>query len=59
MWSGRYATPRTVKAWKDESKAFDALEDPPPEPGKLVCRTPITLGWTEFDRLYQIAQGFL
>ncbi len=55
MWSGRYATPRTVKAWEGETKAFDALEDPPPEPGRFTMRTPITFGWTEFDRLYQIA----
>jgi hypothetical protein len=59
MWSGRYAIPRNVKAWEDENKAFNALEDPPPEPGKYVFRTPITLGWAEFDRLYQIAQSFL
>ena len=59
MWSGRYATPRTAKAWEEENKAFDALEDPVPEPGKIVFRKPITMSWAEFDRLYQIAQSFL
>lgn len=59
MWSGRYTTPRTVKAWQEENRAFDALEDPPPEPGKVVLRTPTTFGWTEFNRLYQIAHSFL
>jgi len=54
-WSGRYPTPRTVKAWEDESREFDKLEDPPAEPGKIAFRKPITTGWREFDRLYQIA----
>lgn len=59
MWSGRYATPRTVKAWEEENRAFDALEEPPPSADKFVFRTPVTFGWTEFDRLYQVAHGFL
>ena len=56
-WSGRYATPRTVKAWEEENIAFDMLEDPPPEPGAYIFRTPITFEWSDFDRLYQMAKG--
>lgn len=59
MWSGRYAIPRTWESWAEENKAFDMLEDPPPEPGKFVFRRPITLGWSEFDRLYQMAKAHL
>lgn len=59
MWSGRYATPRTVKAWEEENKEFDALKEPPPSPGQFAIQTPVTFGWVEFDRLYQIAYGFL
>jgi hypothetical protein len=59
MWSGRYATPRTVKAWEEENRAFDALEEPPPNSGTFIFRTPVTVGWTEFDRLYQIAHCLL
>ena len=59
MWSGRYATPRTWQAWAEENKAFDMLEDPPPKPGTYVIRTPITLGWSDFDRLYQMAKAHL
>jgi hypothetical protein len=55
MWAGRYATPRSVKAWEQENKEFDALEDPPRYEKKFVFRTPITLGWEDFDRLYQVA----
>jgi len=55
MWSGRYSTPRTVKAWERENRAFDALEESPGDNSRFVARTPITLGWEEFDRLYQIA----
>ena len=58
-WSGRYATPRTVKAWEEETRAFDALKEPPPSPGKFIARTPIKFGWIEFDRLYQMAHSFL
>ena len=59
MWSGRYATPRTVQAWEEENKMFDALEYPPNEPGKFVFRRPITVGWSDFDRLYQAANASL
>jgi hypothetical protein len=59
MWSGRYSTPRSVKAWEDESRDFDALEDLPAEPGRFVVRTRTSFGWTDFDRLYQIARGFI
>lgn len=59
MWSGRYATPRTVKAWEEENKAFDTLEDLPAMPGKFVNRKPITFSWTDFDRLYQTAKANL
>ena len=61
LWSGRYGTPRTAEAWKNENKAFDALEDPPPEPvnsnqpREFIFRKPITIGWSDFDRLFQIA----
>jgi hypothetical protein len=55
MWSGRYPTPRTVKAWEEETKSFAALEDTPPEPGRFVTEKPVALDWREFDRLYQIA----
>jgi hypothetical protein len=59
MWSGRYATPRTVKDWSKENKAFDTLEKQPLETEGFVIRTPITFGWADFDRLYQIAHGCL
>jgi len=59
MWSGRYATPRTVKAWEEENKAFNKLEDPPLEPGKIIFRRPITMGWSDFDRLYKMAKAEL
>ena len=55
MWSGRYPTPRTVKAWEEETKAFDALEDTTSETSRFTLRTPIRFGWDEFDRLYQLA----
>jgi hypothetical protein len=57
VWSGRYPTPKSPKAWEAENNAFDALEDPPVEPGKFIFRKPITIGWSEFDRLYQIARA--
>lgn len=55
LWSGRYATPRTIKAWEEETRVLDLLEDPAPETSTFTFRTPVTLGWTEFDRLYQLA----
>jgi hypothetical protein len=59
VWSGRYPTPRTERAWDEETKELAALEDPPSAPGKIVFRAPITCGWGDFDRLYQIACGGL
>ena len=59
LWSGRYGTPLTAEAWKNENKAFDALEDPPPEPvnsnqpREFIFRKPITIGWSDFDRLFK------
>ena len=58
MWSGRYATPRTAKAWAEENRAFDAL-DPTQRNGRLVIKKPISFGWTEFDQLYGIAEARL
>lgn len=56
MWSGRYATPRDAAKWKKENEEFDALEDPPVDPRKVIVRTPITtFVWSEFDRLYNFA----
>lgn len=55
MWAGRYATPRSGKAWDEEIKAFRDLETPPSDASKIIFRKPITIGWSEFDRLYQIA----
>lgn len=56
IWSGRYETPRTEKAWQDQNQAFDKLVEVPSTPGTLVVRSPITIGWPDFDRLYQIAR---
>jgi len=53
MWSGRYATPRTVEAWEKENAEFGVLEDPPKQ--RFGFSTPIAIGWNEFDRLYQLA----
>lgn len=58
MWSGRYATPRSAKAWAEENRALDAL-DPARRNGRLVIRRPISFGWEEFDRLYQMAEARL
>jgi len=57
MWSGRYPTPKSPKAWEAENDAFDAPEAPPVAPGKFIFRKPVTTGWSEFDRLYQIARA--
>ena len=56
LWAGRYPTPRNVKAWEDESREFDALESPSRDKARFQFRTPITIGWEDFDRLYQIAR---
>jgi hypothetical protein len=58
-WSGRYATPRTAKHCAQENAAFDALEDLSTQSGEMVFRTPITVGWQDFDRLYQLAKARL
>jgi hypothetical protein len=57
MWSGRYPTPKSPKVWEAENNAFDELEDPPAEAGKFIFRQSITIGWLEFDRLFQIAHA--
>jgi hypothetical protein len=59
VWEGRYPTPRTVKAWEDEAKEFCALQGQPLDGRSFQIRTPITIGWDDFDRLYQIACGAL
>jgi hypothetical protein len=55
MWSGRYATPRTAEAWDREIEAFAALQPPRPEGTRLLGIRPISCGWPEFDRLFQLA----
>lgn len=59
VWSGRYATPRSVRAWEDENRDFEAIEYPKSVPRKFVFRAPITIDWTAFDRIYRIARSFL
>jgi hypothetical protein len=54
-WSGRYATPKTAKAWAQENREFSALDDPALPKGKFVLTTPILTGWEDFDRLFQVA----
>jgi hypothetical protein len=49
-WSGRYATPRSAKAWAEENRTFA-------ERGCL--RISIWCGWEEFDRLFQTARARL
>ena len=56
IWSGKYPTPKSSKEWVAENTAFDALEDPLLVPGKFIFRKPITIGWPEFDRIFQIAR---
>ena len=55
IWSGKYPAPKSPKEWVAENNAFDALEGSPAEPDKFIFRKPITIGWPEFDRLFQIA----
>lgn len=59
LWAGRYPTPRTVKAWQDEAKEFASLENSLQDTTKIEFRTPITIGWQDFERLYQIARNAL
>lgn len=58
-WAGRYPTPRKVKAWEEENREFEALENPQREASRFQIRTPITIRWEDFDRLYQIASRAL
>ena len=58
-WSGRYATPKTAKAWAVENREFSALDDPAMPKGKFVFKTVILTGWEDFDRLFQIAESRL
>lgn len=55
MWSGRYATPRTAKAWERENEAFRALEPTTDSTGHPRFIRLIPCGWPEFDCLYKIA----
>ena len=57
LWAGRYPTPKSAKAWESETAEFDALEDPPRDKSKIEFKTPVTMGWEDFDRLYQIAKN--
>jgi hypothetical protein len=56
-WSGRYATPTTVKAWEGENQTLKALEDRLHDGERSAFHRPITITWAEFDRLYQIAHS--
>jgi hypothetical protein len=58
-WSGRYATPKTAKAWAEENREFSALDDPALPKGKIEFKTPIRTGWEDFDRLFQMAKSRL
>jgi hypothetical protein len=58
-WSGRYATPKTAKAWAEENREFSALDDPALPRGKIVFTKPILTDWEDFDRLFQMAQSRL
>ncbi len=59
-WSGRYATPRTVKAWEEENRQLESVEPTDGDSSeRFRVRTPIRSGWPEFDRLYQIADTAL
>lgn len=55
MWSGRYATPNSAKAWAEEEKALEVLDPATTPAGHLRIRQPIGCGWSEFDALYSIA----
>jgi hypothetical protein len=59
IWSGRYSTPSSVKAWEKETLEFRGLEDPATSGQRFKASTPIVLGWSDFDRLFQIAFSFL
>lgn len=59
MWSGRYATPRTVKAWEGENREFEALEPVGEAIGRFRARTPVLFDWSDFERLYQLGYAEL
>ena len=59
MWSGRYATPRTPKVWEDENRTLTLVEPPVGEKERFRVSTPITIEWSDFDRLYQVAHSEL
>ena len=59
LWAGRYPAPKSVKAWEYETREFDELVAPPRINSKPVFRTPISIGWEDFDRLYQLANKAL
>jgi hypothetical protein len=52
IWSGRYAAPRDDDKYQDDLDLDDKLRGGPAR-GKLSRI--LTLGWDDFDRLYQIA----
>jgi hypothetical protein len=58
-WSGRYATPTTVKAWEGENKRLKELEDRLHDGERFAFHRPITITWADFDRLYQIAHSHI
>jgi hypothetical protein len=59
LWSGRYATPRSAKAWAEENAALRTLDNPAVRVGKLRFSKPTTYDWDDFDRLYQTAKARL
>jgi hypothetical protein len=57
MWSGRYATPTSEKNWTTENKEMDKLRKQT-SGGKLFSK-PTTISWSDFDRLFKIAETAL
>ena len=55
VWAGRYATPRSEKAWDEERREQRPFENPAPQGSKLRARKTTSLGWEHFDRLYRLA----
>ena len=50
-WSGRYPTPKKEEIWDR-----DIQETMPPAMGtSILIRNSVSLGWEDFDRLYQIS----
>ena len=56
VWSSRYPTPSSEANWQKELEAIRAL-DPPASDGKIIFRKPLSMDWTEFDALYQVAHA--